>query len=131
MWTCPKCGREFQRKNQGHYCGKAPETVEEYIARQPPEAQPHLNKIRQAVLKSAPDTSESIAWSMPVYKKAGNSISFAACKKHISFYADAKVIEKFRAELGGAAVHKNAVYFPYHEELPLEWVEKLVKWSLP
>lgn len=23
MWVCPKCGREFKRINQGHYCGKA------------------------------------------------------------------------------------------------------------
>ena len=21
MWKCPKCGREFKRTNQGHYCG--------------------------------------------------------------------------------------------------------------
>ena len=31
MWTCPKCGREFKRTNQSHYCGKAPESVDEYI----------------------------------------------------------------------------------------------------
>lgn len=24
MWTCPKCGREFKKQNQDHYCGKAP-----------------------------------------------------------------------------------------------------------
>lgn len=32
MWVCPKCKREFKRVNQSHYCGKAPETVNEYIA---------------------------------------------------------------------------------------------------
>ena len=37
MWTCPKCGRTFKRQEQSHYCGKAPETVEEYIAEQPEE----------------------------------------------------------------------------------------------
>ena len=31
MWKCPKCGRSFKKENQGHYCGKAPETVEDYI----------------------------------------------------------------------------------------------------
>ena len=37
MWTCPKCGREFKKTNQDHYCGKAPETVDEYIAMQTPQ----------------------------------------------------------------------------------------------
>ncbi len=36
MWVCPKCGREFQRNNQGHFCGQPPKTVDEYIARQEP-----------------------------------------------------------------------------------------------
>ena len=31
MWQCPKCGREFKRINQGHYCEEAPQTVLEYI----------------------------------------------------------------------------------------------------
>ena len=35
MWTCPKCGRTFRNCNQSHYCGKAPETIEEYILGQP------------------------------------------------------------------------------------------------
>ena len=41
MWTCPKCGREFKRTNQGHYCGKAPENVDEYIELQITEAREH------------------------------------------------------------------------------------------
>ena len=43
MWICPKCGREFKRTNQGHYCGKAPGTVLEYIDSQPIETRPPLN----------------------------------------------------------------------------------------
>ncbi len=35
MWICPKCGRAFKKREQSHYCGKAPETIEEYIAAQP------------------------------------------------------------------------------------------------
>ncbi len=31
MWICPKCGRTFKNQNQGHYCGKAPETIEVLI----------------------------------------------------------------------------------------------------
>ena len=31
MWKCPKCGREFNREGQDHYCGKVPKTIDEYI----------------------------------------------------------------------------------------------------
>ncbi len=32
-WKCPKCGREFSRQNQDHYCVK-PQNIDEYIAAQ-------------------------------------------------------------------------------------------------
>ena len=47
MWKCPKCGRSFKKENQGHYCGKAPETVEDYIAAQDEDIRSQL----QSVLK--------------------------------------------------------------------------------
>ena len=31
MWKCPKCGREFKKKEQSHYCGEKPKTINEYI----------------------------------------------------------------------------------------------------
>ena len=50
MWICPKCGREFKRTNQGHYCGKAPETVLEYIASQPLETHSHLTEMMTTIV---------------------------------------------------------------------------------
>ena len=26
LWKCPRCGREFQKKGQSHYCGEKPKT---------------------------------------------------------------------------------------------------------
>ena len=31
MWKCPKCGREFARANQSHYCGEKPLTVDDDV----------------------------------------------------------------------------------------------------
>ena len=87
MWKCPKCGREFKRTNQGHYCGKAPETVLEYIALQPRETQTHLTEMMTVLKNSVPDVNERILWSMPYYEKDGESISFSACRNHIRCYA--------------------------------------------
>ncbi len=31
-WNCPKCGREFSKQKQEHFCIK-PQNIDEYIAR--------------------------------------------------------------------------------------------------
>ena len=49
MWTCPKWGREFKRTNQSHYCGKAPESVDEYIELQIPEARAYVVELRNII----------------------------------------------------------------------------------
>ena len=130
MWTCPKCGREFARTNQGHYCGKAPENTDEYIEQQIPEARAHIAALRELILRCVPGVTERIAWSMPTYKKDRFSMSFAACKKHISLYADAGILERFRPQLGEFTIKKNAVYLPYDRELPVSAIEGVIKYSL-
>lgn len=130
MWICPKCGREFKRTHQGHFCGKAPATVDEYIESQPPEAHRHLNELRSIIRGNVPDVIERIAWSMPTYDKKGNSISFAACKKHISLYVGMEAIQKFQAELNGFSTKKSAVYLPYDKELPSGLIGNIINWCL-
>ena len=126
MWVCPKCGREFKRINQGHYCGKAPDSVEEYIRSQPTEAQPHLMELRHIICGSVPGVRERIAWSMPMYEKNGYSVSFAACKNHISFYADMEVLKDFQLQLSGFVIKKSAVYLPHDKAIPTKVIENIV-----
>jgi hypothetical protein len=64
MWTCPKCGRTFARNGQDHYCGKPPETIDEYILNQPEKAQPLLKEINETIRAAIPDTMEKISWSL-------------------------------------------------------------------
>ena len=130
MWICPKCGREFKRTNQSHYCGKAPETVLEYIDSQPTETHPHLTEMMTILQSSVPHVKERILWSMPYYEKEGKSISFSACKNHISFYAGVEAIEKFALELNGFVTKKNAIYLPYNKALPAKLIEDIAKWCL-
>ena len=130
MWICPKCGREFKRTNQGHYCGKAPQTVLEYIQSQPLYAQNHLKEMMDILQNSVTCINERILWSMPYYEKEGKSISFSACKNHISLYAGVEAIEYFTLELKGFVTNKNAIYFPYEKALPIELIEKIAKWCL-
>ena len=121
---------ECKRTNQDHYCGKAPETVLEYINAQPIETRSHLTERMIIVQKSVPGVNERILWSMPYYEKEGKSISFSACKKHVSFYVGIKAIEKFALELEEVVTKKNAIYFPYDRELPAKLIEDIAKWCL-
>lgn len=127
MWTCPKCGREFKKTNQDHYCGTAPETIDEYIALQTPQAQKHLTALRNIIHSCVPEVKERIAWSMPFFAKGKASISMAACKKHISFYVDAETIEYFLQQTTFLSAKKNAIYVPYDKELPVEIIANTVK----
>lgn len=128
MWVCPKCGREFKRTNQGHYCGEAPKTVLEYIESQSLETRSHLTKIADIIRDGIPCVNERISWSMPTYENAGKSVSFSACKDHVSLYVGYEAIEKFASELSEFVTKKNAVYLPYNKILPAKLIADIVKW---
>lgn len=130
MLDCPQCQRAFKRTNQGHYCGKAPETVLEYINSQPLETHSHLMEMMITLQNSVPCIQERILWSMPYYEKEGKSISFSACKKHISFYVGLEAIETFASELNEFVIKKNAIYFPYDKALPTQLISEIAKWCL-
>ena len=128
MWTCPKCGRDFQRTNQSHFCGKAPENVSEYIDLQPLEARSRLTEMMLVLRNSVPDVRERILWRMPYYEKDGKSVSFSACKEYVSLYAGAEAIREFASELDEFVTRKNAICFPYDKALPAGLIADIVKW---
>lgn len=127
MWTCPKCGREFKKTNQGHYCGQAPVSVDEYIAAQIPEAGPHLDALRNIMQDGIPEVRERIAWSMPVFDNGKCSISMAACQKHISLYLNAEMVELFKQQSSDFMIKKTAVHLPYDKELPTNIIKNVLE----
>ena len=125
MWTCPKCRREFKRINQGHYCGKAPESVDEYIALQEEKDRPHIRLLRDIILGSASGIEENILWSMPTYSLSGCSLSFAACKEHVSLYIGSEILRIYEKELEGFQIKKDALYLPYNREIPASTIKAI------
>jgi len=127
MWKCEKCGREFRKKDQPHYCGK-PKTVDEYIETQDENIREKLNEMRGILKKALPDAQECISWSMPTYKKGVNLIHFAASKKHIGLYPGGEATAVFEQELKDYDFSKGTIRFPYDEKLPEELITKIAKW---
>ena len=126
-WKCPKCGREFSRQNQDHYCVK-PQNIDEYIATQDEMVQLRLKEVRAVLLKAIPEAEERISWSMPTYWKGRNIIHFAASKKHLGIYPGDEATEKFAEELSGLSVSKGTIRIPYDQPLPKELIERIAKW---
>lgn len=128
MWTCPKCGRNFKRQNQDHYCGTAPETIDEYISSQPEEIQQNLMEVRNAIRGAIPEAQERISWSMPTYWKGHNIIQFAGFKKHIGLYPGPEAVEVFSEKLKEYKTSKGTIQFPHNKPLPLELIGEIAKW---
>lgn len=128
MWICPKCGRSFKRQNQDHYCGKVPETIDEYIEAQPKEVQKYLNQIRETIHRALPEAQERISWSMPTYWKGYNIIHFAGFKKHIGLYPGPEAVIEFAQQLEAYKTSKGSIQFPLDKPLPLDLIAEIASW---
>ena len=127
MWKCPKCGREFGRQAQDHYCVK-PQNIDEYIAAQNEAIQPRLQEVRSLIRSAIPDAEERISWSMPTYWKGRNLIHFAASKKHLGLYPGDEAVAHFADELKDCDVSKGSIRLPYDADLPAELIQRIARW---
>ena len=126
-WKCPKCGREFSRRDQDHYCMK-PQTIDEYIALQDEAVQSRLREVRAIIHAAIPDAKERISWPMPTYWKGKNLIHFAASKKHLGLYPGGEATTVFADELKDFDVSKGTIRLLWNKELPAELITRIAKW---
>ena len=127
IWKCPKCGREFKKKEQSHYCGEKPKTIDEYILSQDTDKQEALRQIRQILRNALPEAEERISWSMPTYWKNHNILHFAASKEHIGLYPGPAAVVQFAGELQGYKTDKGTIRIPYGR-INAVLIEKIAKW---
>ena len=126
-WKCPKCGREFARQRQDHYCLK-PRTVDEYIAAQEEAVQPRLREIRAVIREAIPEAEETISWSMPTYRKGRNLLHFAASKHHLGLYPGDGATAAFAQQLEGYDTGNGTVRLPWDRELPAALIAEIARW---
>ena len=127
MWKCPKCGREFARQAQQHYCGK-PNTIAEYIDAQDESVRPRLREIRAVIRAAIPEAEERMSWSMPTFWKGRNLIHFAASKKHLGVYPGSEATTVFAEALKDYDVSKGTIRIPWNRELPEELIIGIARW---
>ncbi len=108
--------------------GKAPKTVDEYLAIVPEPARSTLVKVRATIRAAAPaETTESISYGMPMFKYKGMLVGFAAFSKHCSLFPGAGPIAELQDELKGFSISKGTIQFPMDKPPSASLVKKLVK----
>jgi uncharacterized protein YdhG (YjbR/CyaY superfamily) len=105
-------------------------TIDEYIADCPENVQPHLEKVRAAIRKAAPDALEAIKYGMPTFVQDGNLIHFAGWTNHVGLYPGSKPIEMFKDELAKYEISKGTVRFPLDKPIPLGLIGKITKYCV-
>ena len=105
-------------------------TIDEYIAEQPEEIRPILQKIRETIRGVFPDATEKISWRMPTFWQGENLIHFAAFKKHIGLYPGEITHAPFKDRLKGYHTSKGAIQFPLDKPIDYGLIEDITRWRL-
>lgn len=105
--------------------------VDEYINSFSGEAKTRMMKIREVVKRLAPEAVEQMAYGMPGYKLNKKPlVYFGGFKEHIGFYATPSGHKEFEADLAKYKQGKGSVQFPLSEPLPVELIERMVKFRV-
>jgi uncharacterized protein YdhG (YjbR/CyaY superfamily) len=106
-----------------------PTTVAEYAAALPPEVQPVLAAMRDAVRAAVPDGVEGIGYGIPCVRLDGRIlVYFAAWKHHVSVYPvpdtdDQALVAEMEQHRDG----KGTLKFPLGEPVPYDLITRVAE----
>ena len=88
MWTCPKCGRSFKRKDQQHTCRLI--SKESLFAKRPPELKSLYRKIVKEVKKLGQHREEAVNPDVIFFKTKSTFLAVKVKKDHldVEFFLD-------------------------------------------
>jgi uncharacterized protein YdhG (YjbR/CyaY superfamily) len=102
-------------------------TVDEYLARVPPDKRAALEKLRTDIHAAVPCLEECISYQMPGFRYQGRVVVWlGAAAKHCAFYPGG-LVREFARELAGYDVSKGTIRFDAAKPLPSRLVKKIVK----
>ena len=104
-----------------------PRTVDDYIARFPPDVQSVLEKIRETVKAAAPNAQESISYRMPAFRLDGILVYFAAFKRHIGLFPPVRGDARLMKAVKPFAGPKGNLQFPFDRPIPYALIRRIVK----
>ncbi len=110
---------------------RAPEDFNDYLAGFPPKVRALLRKVRATIKAAAPDAVETISYRIPAFRIGGRvAIWFGAFTTHVGFFPGADGIAAFKEDLARYKSAKGSVQFPFEQPLPLDLIERIVRFRL-
>jgi len=108
------------------------ETMDDYIAHQPKEAQKVLQELRSIIKEAAPDAAEILNYKVPAFTlvpegKRDQQIMMAGYAKFVGFYPFPTTMAAFSDELKGYKQGKGSVQFPLNKPLPKDLIIRMVR----
>jgi len=89
-----------------------------------------MRSVRELVHKVAPNAEEVISYQIPAFKIGKKFlIYYSAFTNHLTLshpWSEA-LLNEFAAELKGMKVSKSAIQVPHNRPLPLDFIERLLK----
>ncbi len=105
---------------------RPPTTIDEYIDRCVPQAQPILRRVRATIRKAAPDATETISYGIPAFKLRRIVVYFAAFKHHIGLYPPVKGDAALERAVAAYAGEKGNLRFPMGKKIPYALIARIV-----
>lgn len=105
------------------------QSVDDYIALQPPAVQIILERVRSTIRKAVPGAREVISYQMPTYTLDGaRLLYFAVWKHHYALYAATEqVLAAFRDELASYEIDKGTIRFPLSAPVPVNLIARMAR----
>lgn len=101
--------------------------MDEYLSRLGDPERETLERAREVVRACAPDATERIGYTIPVFAHHGDLVGFAAQKRHLSFYTMSPgLVSEMRDELASVEVSGATIHFTPQAPLPEELIERIV-----
>jgi uncharacterized protein YdhG (YjbR/CyaY superfamily) len=106
----------------------APEQVDAYLAKIPPEFRTMLVRLRRTIRSAAPDAEELISYRMPAFRYRGMLMYYAAFSDHCSLFVGSReTLDAFAEEVRPFETGPGTLQFTPKHPLPVDLVKRLVR----
>lgn len=106
---------------------KPVQTVERYIGALPPDVAFIMERVRETIRGVAPNVTEGIKYTMPLFQYDDTYLYVGAWKKHIGLYPVHAGDPALEADLAPYRSTKDTVQFKYDKPVPYELIARIAR----